>query len=308
MRPSGAPTAAGTATGGGGQAQGQGQAPPPLPVRPPAITTGPALEQAAPAAAATPGTATATATSAQGSAIPLVSQVTYGGDRGNAARGRTADPVRGRRAVRLQFQTWWYYFAGDGSSTATSAAHPPQPTGSAVSGTADDGRAGMATPQTDRAKSPFGGLTPLDEFPGAMDACPFRYGHGPEETNAGRTERERERLTGADSAVGPSLRAPRAPRVVMLAYWDNIVGPKIEQVRGYWPLRPNRTVAATNHRRASACVHQCWSRTAKALDEELLLYVARHTLNGEIVRPFTDEIEPKFYVLGDQGPSAPACV
>ena len=69
----------------------------------------------------------------------------------------------------------------------------------------------------------------------------------------------------------------------MLAYWDNIVGPKIEQ---------------------------CWSRSAREMDEELLLYVARHTLNGEIVRPHTDEIEPKFYVLGDQGrPCAPrACM
>ena len=46
---------------------------------------------------------------------------------------------------------------------------------------------------------------------------------------------------------------------------------------------------------------QRWSRSSTALDDDLLLHVSRHTLNGEMMRPFTDEIEPKFYVLGDQG-------
>jgi len=59
---------------------------------------------------------------------------------------------------------------------------------------------------------------------------------------------------------------------IMVTYWDNICGPKVEKV---WTDKPK--------------------------DPEFLLYISKHTLNGEMFRQTIAEIESKFYVLGDQG-------
>ena len=63
-------------------------------------------------------------------------------------------------------------------------------------------------------------------------------------------------------------------RCALLSYWDDREGPKIERV---------------------------WRSTQDDSDEDLLMYVSRHTLNGEMMRPSTEDIEPRLYVLGDQG-------
>jgi len=94
----------------------------------------------------------------------------------------------------------------------------------------------------------------------------------------------------------------------MLATWDNIVGPKIEQVNNKKLAPqcacPRLVLSSAAAEWAPVNNVQRWSRSSTALDDDLLLHVARHTLNGEMMRPFTDEIEPKFYVLGDQGTRA----
>jgi hypothetical protein len=74
---------------------------------------------------------------------------------------------------------------------------------------------------------------------------------------------------------------------LQLSLWDNISGPKVEQVFSHFRMLTSCTKVWTG---------------VETLSEEVQMYVARHTLCGEIVQNHSENhMETKFHVFSDFG-------